>query len=78
MLGTHSTSRKRIEPTKTIVSYAARIKDQTRECEFCNQENDRILEHLIETIRDEGMAKQTIKESWDLILQKLLAKRRNQ
>ena len=49
-----------------MVSYAARMRHQAGECEFGGQEDERILEHLIQTIRDEELVKRAIKKRSNL------------
>ena len=59
-------SKQKIGPTETIGSYATRMRYKARECEFGDQEDERILEHLIHTIRDEELANTAIQKRWDL------------
>ena len=62
----YSFSKQRMEPSETVVSYAARMRHQAGECEFGGQEDERILEHLIQTIRDEELVKRAIKKRSNL------------
>ena len=55
-----------MEPSETIISYAARLRYQAKECDFGAQENERILEHLIQTIRDAELIKRAIEKRWNL------------
>ena len=55
-----------MEPSETAISYAARMRYQAREYEFRGQEDERIPEHLIQTIRDKELVKRAIKNRWNL------------
>ena len=43
-------SKERIQSNESIISYMARMREKAKECEFGGQLDDRILEHLIQTI----------------------------
>ena len=59
-------SKQRMESYKSIVAYAARMCEKARDCEFGDQADDRILEHLIQTIRDNDLIKRCIQKRWNL------------
>jgi hypothetical protein len=47
----YSFSIERMRPSESIINYAARMREKAKNCEFGEQLNDRILEHLIQTIK---------------------------
>ena len=55
-------SKQRQEPGKSIVSYTARLRAKAKDCEFGDQTNDRILEQLIQTIKDNDLIKKSIQK----------------
>ena len=59
----NSTRQKRDE---TIVTYSARLRERARDCEFGEQENQRILDHIVQTITDKALIRKTIHKQWDL------------
>ena len=59
-------SKQRMESYESIVAYAARMRKKARDCEFGDQGDDRILEHLIQTIKDNDLIKRCIKKRWNL------------
>ena len=50
---------------ETITSYAARLREKAQHCLF-DDVNDRILEHIIQETKDEGLVRKTIQGKWDL------------
>ena len=44
----------------------ARLREKSKDCEFGEQTNYRILEHLIQTVRDNDLIKTGIQKKWDL------------
>ena len=59
-------SKERIQSNESIISYAARMREKAKECEFSEQLDDRILEHLIQTIPNEDLIKACIRKRWNL------------
>ena len=55
-----------MESYESIVAYAARMREKARDCEFGDQADDRILEHLIQTIKDNDLIKRCIQKRWNL------------
>ena len=51
---------------ETIISYAARLREKARECQFEENEDDRILEHLIQTTSNKHLIKKAILKKLDL------------
>ena len=43
-----------------------RLREKLKDCEFGNQTDDRILEHLIQTIKDSEPVKRSIQKKWNL------------
>jgi len=50
---------------ETVASYAARLREQARHCEFEDEET-RILEHMIQTLNNKDLVRRTISKQWDL------------
>lgn len=59
-------SKQRQELGESVVSYAARLREKAKDCEFNDQLNGRILEHLIQTIKDNDLVKKSIQKKWNL------------
>lgn len=59
-------SKERRHPEETIGSYAARLREKSEHCEFGTSQEERILEHIIQTIEDEELIKSTIHKKWNL------------
>ena len=59
-------SKQRPGEGESVVAYAARLREKSKDCEFGEQTNDRILEHLIQTVRDNDLIKRSIQKKWDL------------
>ena len=55
-------SKQQQEPGESIVSYTARLRAKAKDCEFGDQTNDRILEQLIQTIKDNDLIKKSIQK----------------
>ena len=51
---------------ESVVTYAARLREKSKDCEFGEQTDDRILEHLIQTIKDSELVKRSIQKKWNL------------
>jgi len=51
---------------ESVVTYAARLREKSKDCEFGEQTDDRILEHLIQTIKDSELVKGSIQKKWNL------------
>ena len=51
---------------KTISVYAARLREKAKECEFGDTFDERILEHIIQTIDNKKLIERAISKTWDL------------
>ena len=51
---------------ESVVTYSARLREKSKDCEFGEQTDDRILEHLIQTIKDSELVKRSIQKKWNL------------
>ena len=51
---------------ETTTMYAARLGEKANECEFGTACEDRILEHLIQTINNQGLIQKAINKKWNL------------
>ena len=51
---------------ESTVAYAARVRQQANECEFGDQHDERILEHVIQTIDNEPLIQKAIHKKWNL------------
>ena len=51
---------------ESVVTYAARLREKSKNCEFGEETDDRILEHLIQTIMDSKLVKNSIQKKWNL------------
>ena len=51
---------------EATISYAARLRENAYACEFKDTFDDRILEHLIQTIENQHLIQKCIAKSWDL------------
>lgn len=49
-----------------FIAYAARLREKSKDCEFEEQTEDRILEHFIQTIKDNELVKRHIQKKWVL------------
>ena len=58
-------SKQQMESHESIVTYVARMRQKERDCEFGDQTDDRILEHLIQTVRDNDLIKKCIQKRWN-------------
>ena len=47
-------------------SYTARLREKANECDFGNTCEDRILEHLVQTIENPSLVQKTISKKWNL------------
>lgn len=59
-------SKEQMQSNETVVNYAARMREKARDCEFGDQFDDRILEHLIQTVSNENLIKECIRKKWNL------------
>ena len=48
------------------MAYATRLREKAHECEFGDTNDERILEHLIQTIENEQLIQKCISKSWTL------------
>ena len=48
------------------LSYAACLREKAKDCEFEDRITERILVHLIQTIKDNDLIKRSIQKKWDL------------
>lgn len=55
-------------PGETTVTYATRLREKSQDCEFgdSSQSDERILEHLIQTIENESLIQKCISKGWNL------------
>ena len=51
---------------ETTMMYAARLREKANECEFGTACEDRILEHLIQMINNQGLIQKAINKKWNL------------
>lgn len=51
---------------ETTVAYATRLREKAYDCEFGATFDDRILEHLIQTIENQQLIQKCISKSWQL------------
>ena len=51
---------------ETISAYAARLREKAKECEFGDTFDERILEHIIQTIDNKKLIERAISKTWDL------------
>ena len=51
---------------ETISAYAARLREKAKECEFGDTFDERILEHIIQTIDSKKLIERAISKTWDL------------
>ena len=51
---------------ETTTMYAAHLREKANECEFGTACEDRILEHLIQTINNQGLIQKAINKKWNL------------
>ena len=51
---------------ETISAYAARLRETAKECEFGDTFDERILEHIIQTIDNKKLIERAISKTWDL------------
>ena len=56
----------RPEAGETIVAYATRLREKAQGCDFGSSNDDRILEHLIQTIEEQYLIQKCIYEGWTL------------
>lgn len=51
---------------ETTITYATRLREKAQECEFGDTCDERILEHLIQTIENESLIQRCISKGWNL------------
>ena len=51
---------------EAIIAYAARLREKAYNCEFGDKSDDRILEHIIQTIKNQHLIQKSIAKSWEL------------
>ena len=51
---------------ETIIAYATRLREKAHGCDFGSSNDDRILEHLIQTIENQYLIQKCIYEGWTL------------
>ena len=58
----------RMRPTtgESITAYTARLREKAKKCEFGEVHDERILEHIIQTIDNKSIIQKTINKKWDL------------
>ena len=56
----------RPEAGEATVAYATRLREKAHECEFGDTNDERILEHLIQTIENQQIIQKCISKSWTL------------
>ena len=56
----------RPEAGEATVTYATRLREKANECEFGDMQDERILEHLIQTIQNQHLIQKCISKSWTL------------
>ena len=64
--GRFTFSKQRPVEGESVVTYAAGLREKSKDCEFSEQTDDRILEHLIQTIKDSELVKRSIQKKWNL------------
>ncbi len=56
----------RPNPGESTSNYAARLREKATDCEFGDTHDDRILEHIIQTIENKTLIQKAINKAWDL------------
>ena len=51
---------------ETTVAYATRLREKAHDCDFKSNHDERILEHLIQTIENQTLIQKCISKSWTL------------
>lgn len=51
---------------ESVIAYAVQLREKSKDCEFEEQTEDRILEHFIQTIKDNELVKRHIQKKWVL------------
>ena len=64
---------------ESVIAYAVQLREKSKDCEFEEQTEDRILEHFMQTIKDNELVKRHIQKKWvlDLIPRESKPKRRH-
>ena len=50
---------------ESVVTYTARLREKSKDCKFGEQTDDRILEHLVQTIKDSEPVKKKHSEEME-------------
>ena len=64
--GRFTFSKERPIEGESVITYAARLREKSKDCEFGEQTDDRILEHLIQTVKGSELVKRSIQKKWNL------------
>lgn len=59
-------NKERPRSQESIASYAARLREKSEKCDFGENADERILEHLTQTIADQDLIKKSIIKKWTL------------
>ena len=59
-------NKERIRSQESVASYAARLREKSEKCDFGANADERILEHLTQTIPDQDLIKKSIIKKWNL------------
>lgn len=51
---------------ESIISYTARLREKAKKCEFGDVHDERVLEHIIQTIDNKSIIQKTINKKWTL------------
>ena len=51
---------------ESVIAYAVQLREKSKDCEFEEQTEDRILENFIQTIKDNELVKRHIQKKWVL------------
>ena len=55
----------RPNPAESTSTYVARLREKAMKCEFGDTHDDRILEHIIQTIDNKPLIQKSINKGWD-------------
>ena len=64
--GRFTFSKQRPIEGESVITYSAQLRKKSKDCEFGEQTDDRILEHLIQTVKDSELVKRSIQKKWNL------------
>jgi hypothetical protein len=51
---------------ETTAAYAARLQEKAQQCDFGDSRDDRVLQHLIQTIDKRNLIQKAINKKWNL------------